>query len=682
MKRVRNVVMMLVLTLSMSIIAPVPGIWGLSWAITAEAASAKPKLNKTKVTIQRGKTYKLTLKNIKAGTKVKWSTSKKSVTTIKASDTSCVVTAKSAGTATVTAKIGKKSYKCKITVKNPPVMLSAKSQKVEVGKSFNLSLLYTKSNVKWSTSNKKVATIKKISKYKYLVTGKQAGTAIISAKLGKKSYKCKVTVVAKSAPKPTPKPSVPTKPSVPETESPINSVTPPQTEKSTETEKPVIPPQTEANPPETAPPYDYSNEYKISESKLSLNVGTSASLYIVNVSDGSLPLRPINWSSSDTGVAKVSNNGIVTGVSCGIAIITAEVQDVDFYACTVVVTEPQIEAYYLNKTNVTIAVGEYSYIGVCCEKNGKTFIADPHLCILKSSNTSVATITDYARIEAISEGTATISVYETRSGKSFTCKVTVTPRPPEPTAKYSYKFSILNPGNYTLYNKRTFGIYIQTENPDMWSLSRSVSPNAEFGSAMGEWDDVQDLGNSSFEGLRKVSGGYILFQNIQKSGTYTYSFKERVNDKDVDVGGITLTLHDYDADLKKWADHIVSTVTTSSMTDKEKVDAVCEYVARFRCYRPYIRDDGSYNYVYLFKYNGAPWEIKDKYHRYADCSEANYLLAQVISSGLGFKAEAFWLETRNHVNTRVWLDDGIYQIDGTSSGGSHFVRDCDLTPVL
>lgn len=81
-------------------------------------AAAKTKLNKKKITIKVGKTKKLKIKNLK-GKKVKWKTSNKKVVKIKKTKKKTVVKlkGKKAGTATVTAKIGKKKYKCKVTVK-------------------------------------------------------------------------------------------------------------------------------------------------------------------------------------------------------------------------------------------------------------------------------------------------------------------------------------------------------------------------------------------------------------------------------------------------------------------------------------------------------------------------------------------------------------------------------------
>jgi hypothetical protein len=73
--------------------------------------SAKVKLNKTKVTIHVGESYKLKVKGTKK--KVTWKSSKKSVVTVNKKG---VVTGKKAGKSTITAKVGKKKLKCKITV--------------------------------------------------------------------------------------------------------------------------------------------------------------------------------------------------------------------------------------------------------------------------------------------------------------------------------------------------------------------------------------------------------------------------------------------------------------------------------------------------------------------------------------------------------------------------------------
>ena len=90
------------------------------------AAKKKVKLNKKTVTVNVGKTVKLKLKNNKK--KVKWTviSGKKNVSLSKKGKTGVTIKGKKAGKAKVQAKIGKKKYVCKVTVKNPKKTQSVK----------------------------------------------------------------------------------------------------------------------------------------------------------------------------------------------------------------------------------------------------------------------------------------------------------------------------------------------------------------------------------------------------------------------------------------------------------------------------------------------------------------------------------------------------------------------------
>jgi len=147
------------------------------------AFAATVKLNKTKATVYVGKTVKLSVKGTKK--KAKWSTSNKKIATVNKAGK---VTAKKKGTATITVKVGKKAYKCKLTVKN--VQMNKTKATLYVGKTMKLAVNGAKKKAKWSTSNKKIAIVDKKGK----VTAKKAGTVTIKAKIGKKTYKCKLTV--------------------------------------------------------------------------------------------------------------------------------------------------------------------------------------------------------------------------------------------------------------------------------------------------------------------------------------------------------------------------------------------------------------------------------------------------------------------------------------------------------
>lgn len=83
--------------------------------VTPQSAAAKKKkvaLNKKKITLTVGKKTTLKLKNNKK--KIKWSSTKKKVATVSKKG---VVKAKRKGTAKIVAKVGKKKYVCKVTVK-------------------------------------------------------------------------------------------------------------------------------------------------------------------------------------------------------------------------------------------------------------------------------------------------------------------------------------------------------------------------------------------------------------------------------------------------------------------------------------------------------------------------------------------------------------------------------------
>lgn len=76
------------------------------------------------------------------------------------------------------------------TVSAAPVRLNKSSVTVLVGKTYQLKVKGTKKKAKWTSSNKKVATVNS----KGVITGKKAGTVKVIAKIGKKKYTCKVKV--------------------------------------------------------------------------------------------------------------------------------------------------------------------------------------------------------------------------------------------------------------------------------------------------------------------------------------------------------------------------------------------------------------------------------------------------------------------------------------------------------
>lgn len=87
-----------------------------SLTMTSSPSQAAIKLNKTKYSMFPGNSYTLKIKGTTK--KAKWTSNKKSIATVTSAGK---VTAKKAGKAKITAKIGEKKLICKITVRKPAI---------------------------------------------------------------------------------------------------------------------------------------------------------------------------------------------------------------------------------------------------------------------------------------------------------------------------------------------------------------------------------------------------------------------------------------------------------------------------------------------------------------------------------------------------------------------------------
>lgn len=136
------------------------------------------------------------------------------------------------------------------------VRLNMTKKTLTVGKTVTLKVKGTRKKVKWSSSNKKVASVSSKGKVK----AKKAGKATITAKIGKKKYKCKITVMKKNTTNdPAAEQDKTTEKNAEETtEKPTDGTTEGTTEKSTEAAE-----QTTA-PGEATTKYD-AGEYSINK---------------------------------------------------------------------------------------------------------------------------------------------------------------------------------------------------------------------------------------------------------------------------------------------------------------------------------------------------------------------------------------------------------------------------------
>ena len=90
----------------------------------AVVKASKKGMNVTSLTLDKGQKYTLKLKGVKG--RAKWSSSKKSIVTVKAAKNgkSAVITAKKPGSATITATVGKKKLVCVVKVKGTEAVVT------------------------------------------------------------------------------------------------------------------------------------------------------------------------------------------------------------------------------------------------------------------------------------------------------------------------------------------------------------------------------------------------------------------------------------------------------------------------------------------------------------------------------------------------------------------------------
>jgi len=151
-------------------------------------APANIRLNMRKMTIGKGEIIQLKLNNLSGKIKgIVWETSDKNVATVSKKG---VVKGESKGRAVISATYNGTKYNCKVTVTNAG--LDYISYTMELGDTLRLHCAVD-DNIKWSSSNKKVAKVKRGK-----VTAVKKGVVTIKAVADDRKFICNIKIINKN----------------------------------------------------------------------------------------------------------------------------------------------------------------------------------------------------------------------------------------------------------------------------------------------------------------------------------------------------------------------------------------------------------------------------------------------------------------------------------------------------
>ena len=271
--------------------------------------------------------------------------------------------------ATITAKVGKLTATCALTVQEKKLTgISLDKTALELSKgqsSEALKVIYTPADttddktVTWSSADEKIATVKN-----GVVTAKATGTTKITATVGTHKAECTVTVNAK-----------------------LTGI-------------------------------------KVTPDKVTVEKGQKANLNITYLPADTTDEKAVTWKSENESVATVDENGVVTAVAGGKTkvIATAKANNKITAVCEVKVPI-HTESIALNKTEITDLLKGKT------EKLEVSFIPsnteDSREVKWTSSAADIAAVDANGTVKALKEGTATITATTADGKHTASCTVTV-----------------------------------------------------------------------------------------------------------------------------------------------------------------------------------------------------------------------------------------------------------------
>lgn len=158
----------------------------------------------------------------------------------------------------------------------------------------------------------------------------------------------------------------------------------------------------------------------LNASELTLYIGEE-SIITASVKPSDADDQGVTWSSNYPDIASVDENGTVTAVSNGIAIITATTDDGGRTDNCTVTVKTHVSGVSLSASSVTIAVDETVTLTATVSPTD----ASNQSVTWTSGDTSIATVDEDGNVVGIAAGATTITVTTDDQDETASCDVTV-----------------------------------------------------------------------------------------------------------------------------------------------------------------------------------------------------------------------------------------------------------------
>lgn len=317
------------------------------------------------------------------GAEVEWSSSQPAIATV---DQNGKVTALKTGFAGIIAKVGGKAATAVVQVSSASqtvstVTVAPSAATVGVGETLALQAtardsagnVISNAPISWSVSNHEIISVSSSG----VVTGLHVGNGQVTATSGGKSGSAVINVTTASSPT-------------------VASVS-------------------------------------VSPTSASVAVGSSTTLQATarDASNNVIPGATMAWSSSNTSIATVDQNGKVTGVAGGSATITVSSGGKSATAAVTVTASSSgpVSTITVSPSTTSVDVGSSVTLQATARDASGNVVGGVSFS-WSSSNTGTATVNGSGTVTGVSTGTVTITALA--SGKSATATVTVTNPPPPP----------------------------------------------------------------------------------------------------------------------------------------------------------------------------------------------------------------------------------------------------------